>query len=347
MSERKAKQEPPAPSPSLYERYKDALRRGHVAALRGRLEPAIDAYGEAATIAGDRALPHAAIGGIFVRMGKMPEALAAYDRALAVGPRDETSLRGRAEVLRSLRRPVEAADTLDRLAEVLDGAGRVPDACDAARRALELAESKERRRYVMSLAVRLREMTGDPAADQALAHALRFLEPAAPREPEPEPVDAVVAEPVEAVAPEAEPATEPAPEPEPPPEAVPVPEPEHRLANPVALGAAGEDALYAGDPIAARDGLLAAAYGYRRTGRGLAAIDACFLALAVAPAGGELHLMLAELYLDVGWRALAVDKLVLLTKLAELDGDPTTRERVCRIAKDRLPDEPRLMGLCA
>jgi hypothetical protein len=195
--------------------------------------------------------------------------------------------------------------------------------------------SRKRRRHLMSLAVRLREMTGDPAADQALAQALRFLEPsAAPKS-------------AEAAVPEAEPPTEPVPEPELPPEAGPAPEPEHRLANPVDLGAAGEDALYAGDPIAARDGLLAAAYGYRRTGRGLAAIDACYLALAVAPAGGELHLMLAELYLDAGWRVLAVDKLVLLTKLAELDGDPTTRERVCRIAKDRLADEPRLMGLCA
>ena len=51
---------------SLYERYKDALRRGHVASLRGRLEAAVGAYSEAAAIAPDRALPHAAIGGILV-----------------------------------------------------------------------------------------------------------------------------------------------------------------------------------------------------------------------------------------------------------------------------------------
>ena len=36
-------------SGSLYERYKEALRRGHVAALRGRLDAALDAYGEAAS----------------------------------------------------------------------------------------------------------------------------------------------------------------------------------------------------------------------------------------------------------------------------------------------------------
>ena len=31
----------------VYERYKDALKRGHVAAMRGRLDEAIDAYAEA------------------------------------------------------------------------------------------------------------------------------------------------------------------------------------------------------------------------------------------------------------------------------------------------------------
>ena len=42
----------------LYEQYKDALRRGHVAALRGRLDVAAAAYREASTIAPDRALPY-------------------------------------------------------------------------------------------------------------------------------------------------------------------------------------------------------------------------------------------------------------------------------------------------
>ena len=103
MADKKAKHQQSATG-SLYERYKDALRRGHVAALRGRNEVAIDAYSEAAKIATDRALPHAAIGGILVKMGRPADALAAYDRALAVGPRDEGSLRGRADVLASLRR---------------------------------------------------------------------------------------------------------------------------------------------------------------------------------------------------------------------------------------------------
>ena len=36
---------------ALYERYKEALRRGHVAAQRGRLDEALDAYGEAGRVA--------------------------------------------------------------------------------------------------------------------------------------------------------------------------------------------------------------------------------------------------------------------------------------------------------
>ena len=35
-------------SEALYEQYKDALRRGHVAALRGQLDAAAAAYREAA-----------------------------------------------------------------------------------------------------------------------------------------------------------------------------------------------------------------------------------------------------------------------------------------------------------
>lgn len=329
MSERRPRRPVagPSPSSSLYERYKDALRRGHVAALRGKLEPAIDAYGEAASIASDRALPHSAIGGILVRMGRIPEALDAYDRALELASKDEASLRGRAEALRSLGRRVEAAETLDRLADVLEAAGRLPDACDAARRALELAESKERRRHVQALAARLQEMPADEAAQRALAQALRFLEP--PTAPPP-----------------AEAGPEPGPEPEPEVEPEPEPEPEPPP-DPIALSAAAELALDAGDQGAAREGLLAAADAYRRSGRTLAAIDACYLALAVAPADVDLHLMLAEIYLESGWRAPAVDKLLLLGRLAELEDAPATRERLCRLVRDLVPDEPRLAELCA
>ena len=357
---------------SLYERYKDALRRGHVAALRGRNEAAVDAYGEAADIAPDRALPHASIGGILVKMGRIDEASVAYERALALAPRDETALRGLAEIHLRAGRRSDAASALDRLADTLHAAGRLADATDAARRALELAESRARRQQVEGFAGKLRAASGgDEAAQRALDQALRILEPSqaiAEADVEPEPVvESDVASDAEAVAeaaivepePEAE-ADVAEPGPEPVPAAAAEPEPEMELepeAEPepavepaglgIALGAAAEAALHAGDFESARDGLLAAARAHRRAGRMSAAVDACYLAIAVAPAHADLHLLLTELYLDRGWQSQAVEKLLLLGRLAELDGDLGVRERLCALAAERLPDEPRLADLCA
>jgi tetratricopeptide (TPR) repeat protein len=403
----------------LYERYKDALRRGHVAALRSRNEAAVDAYSEAASIAPDRALPHASIGGILVKMGRLDEAGAAYDRALALAPRDEGALRGLADVHVRAGRRTAAAAILDRLADSLDAAGRLADATDAARRALELAESRARRHQVEGFAGRLRTTSsGDETAQRALDQALRLLEPAPPAdgtaepavEPEadvdtmapvavdaeptaeaegppavldereaseagrdtvtpavdeqaavesasagvepdagepPEPPQAEQVEPaaelVEAAAPEPVPEQAPAPvEPEPEPE--PIQEP---AGLGIALGAAAEAALFAGDLKAAHDGLLAAARAHRRAGRLSAAVDACYLAIGLAPSDPDLHLLLTELYLDRGWRGQAVEKLLLLGRLADLDDDAAVRERLCALVSARLADEPRVAELCA
>ena len=350
-----------ASSGSLYERYKDALRRGHVAALRARNDAAIDAYLEAASIAPDRALPHASIGGIFVKMSRLDDAVAAYERALALGPRDESALRGIAEALSRSGRRTEAAAALDRLGEVLDGAGRLADATDAARRALELAESRARRQQVETFAGRLRAASsGDETAQRALDQALRMLEPAgagtADQAEEAPGVEAATEPPAETTAPEPEePAAEPeaaaAPEPEAEPEA-PESEPEAEPAPElpglgIALGAAAEAALYAGDLTAAHEGLLAAARSHRRAGRLVAAIDACYLAISIAPDDPDLHLLLVEIYLDRGWRSQAADKLLLLGRLADLDANSAVRERLCQLVAARLPDEPRVAELCA
>jgi hypothetical protein len=167
------------------------------------------------------------------------------------------------------------------------------------------------------------------------------LEPAAEaaeaEEPAPEAAQA------EAAAAELEPAAS---EPEAPAE-----EPEPEIVEPaglgIALGAAAEAHLYAGELGEAHAGLLAAARAHRRAGRLVAAIDACYLAIALAPADPDLHLLLAEIYLDRGWRTQATDKLLLLGRIAELDEDSTTRERLCSLVSQRLADEPRLAELCA
>jgi len=118
-------------SDALYERYKDALRRGHVAAQRGRDAAALEAYSEAAGLAPDRALPLVAIGGVLRRLGKPTEALATYGLALDRAPTDAAALRGRAELATETGDPLEAAEMYDRLALVLDGDGRLPEALAA------------------------------------------------------------------------------------------------------------------------------------------------------------------------------------------------------------------------
>ncbi len=301
-------------SDAVYERYKDALRRGHVAALRGRLDAALVAYRDAAGIAPERALPHASMGSVLAKLGRTEDALAAYAVALDRAPRDEAALEGRAEVLASLGRRVEAADALDRLAEAHAAAGRLPEAADTARRALELAESKERRRHVEQLSARLREVPADEAAAAALERTLGVLEspvgPAADGEGV-ERADAAL-------------------------DALPLPP------DPVALAAEAEDRLDQGDVAAAREGFLAAAIAYREAGAIDAALDACYLALGIAPSDADLHLVLAELYLDRGWHGPAADKLLLLDRLVELGDDEAARERVRSLAAARLGDDPRL-----
>ena len=310
----------------LYEQYKDALRRGHVAALRGRLDAAVAAYQEAARIAPDRALPYVGLGGVLTRLGRSDEALAAYSAALERAPTDEGALRGRADALAALGRRAEAADTLDRLAGLLEREGRLADACDVARRSLELAESRGRRRQVENLVARLRETPGDAAAAEALARALSVLETvpglapvaSAPGSASDEQNPASPAEPAAPIAP-----------------------------DPALLTLAVEEALEAGDLDEARRRALVAAAGHRAVGQFHAAMDACYQALAILPSDPDIHLLLAELYLDRGWRGPAADKLVLLGRLAQLTGDGATRARLCYLAAARFPDDPRLAAVCA
>lgn len=294
-------------SDALFERYKDALRRGHAASLKGSFDEAIAAYREAAGIAPDRAMPQASLAGILARTGRISEALAAYDVALARQPEDEASLRGRAEMLSIAGRRTDAAETLDRLADVLEREGRLLEASEVARRALELAESRSRREGLEAMAERLRAAGADPSA-AGLDDVLGGGAPAvveAKRDPR-KPV----------------------------------------LAAAAVLSAAAETALDVGDIDEARRCYLEAAAAQRSIGNLHAALDQCYQALAISPADGGVHLALTELYLDRGWRVPAADKLVLLGRLSELGDDDLTKARLCTLAADRFPDDTRFAAIC-
>lgn len=313
-------------SEALYERYKDALRRGHVAALRGRPEEALSAYREAIAIAPDRALPYTSLGGVLARSARYDDALVAYDDALALAPRDENALRGRADALVAAGRPVDAAETLDRLSRLFDEEGRLADACDAAREGLELAESRDRRADVEAFVRRLRSEGRDMASTLALGRALEVL-----REPASHPRSAGTAG---ADAGSAEAAARDPGSPAQPVRAI--------RSDREDLLAAAEAALDGGDLDAVRSTALAASAAQRRDGLLEAALDTCYQALAVAPADPAIHLALAGLYLDRGWRVPAVDKVILLGRLADLTDDEATHDRLAMLVAERLSDEPRL-----
>ena len=169
-------------SEALYEQYKDALKRGHVASLRGRVEESLLAYAEAARIAPERSAPHSSAGNALLRRKRPAEALRHYEVALAIAPRDEVALLGRAHALAALDRRGDAADAFDALAEAQARGGRLADAVDAARRGLEMAEGRERRRTLERLIAQLRATEPDEPGRVALDHALLVLEgPAVPQ----------------------------------------------------------------------------------------------------------------------------------------------------------------------
>lgn len=294
------------PSPR-YERYKEALRRGHVAALRGRPTDALAAYAEAAGLAPDRALPHVGQAGALRALGRAQEALEAYGRALARNPADEGGLQGRATILVELGRGAEAADDLTRLATHLEAAGRWADAHDAVRRAIELSSTAARRAIADRLAARLHASGGDGPAISALGSSLAALggdETATPPDAGTGAPDAAAAR-LGAGSRQGS-----------------VSSPAHTPnVDPEAQEVVIADALASDDRTTAAAALLTLAETHRAAGRPDAAMEACLRLLGVAPADGRAHALILSLQIDRGWRTAAAEKARLLARLAELDGD--------------------------
>ena len=132
-------------SAELFERYRDAMRTGHLAALRGAHEPALRAYRDAARLQPDRAAPHVAIGKIELAVGRPAAALMAFEAAVSRAPRETAALDGAARALVDLDHGEDAAELLDGLATILLEQGRRVDAVATLERAMELAGSPWRR----------------------------------------------------------------------------------------------------------------------------------------------------------------------------------------------------------
>jgi tetratricopeptide (TPR) repeat protein len=387
----------------LYERYKEALRNGHVAVLRGNLPEAIEAYRFAAEMAPSRALPHTSLGGVYMRLGYLDEALTEYAAAVSRAPEDEGALLGQAEALLTAARRSDAAEVLDHVAEVQRATGRLPEAADTLRRGLELEESPERSRRQRSLVREIRLSVGDRDAEQLLARALRLREEpnaeteagrllgallpgvglpslppihSAPADGHGVRADAVSPEMASQIAPDEELAAEQASEPavaelevgtpiavatvEKEREAVGVMAGLDEVAFPGALGgdeggpqssademmSAVEAAEAAGDEEALQPLLTRLARAYAREGRFEAGLDAAHRLLQHAPSDVDAHLVLVELYLARHWDALAAEKLKLLNRIAELNEDEETRQRLCAVASRAFPADQSLDSLC-
>lgn len=274
---------------TLFERYKEALRAGHVAVLRGRLEDAVVAYRDAISVAGDRAVPRASLGGVYLRLGDPEAALAAYEEALSLAPDDDPSIAGRAQALVVLRRIAEAAADYDRLAGLRSAADRPAEAAEAARRALAIEPTDARRSRHAALLEELRERAGPVPAPGPTAEAEE-----APPEPDPE-----------------------------------------------LLVAAAEAAAARGNKAAAAEAALAAARAYQADSRLAAAFEACLQGIAAQPASTELHLLLADIAVDRGWRGHAGDTYWSLLRLAELDDDPVRADQVRAAAATHFAGDPR------
>ena len=316
---------------TLFERYKEALRAGHVAVLRGRLEDAAVAYRDAISITADRAVPRAALGGVQLRLGDPAGALESFDGALSLEADDDASLGGRAQALVVLRRTADAALAYDHLADVRAARGRFIDAAEAARRALAIEPTDARRERHADFVERARA-TGAPVTDDiAPAGAGGTAEEPGSRQRDAAGAEAdaelLLAVTVASLAVDAADGTPEVAPTEPPP-------------DPEALIEAFEEAAARGDTESAAAAALAAARAHREEGRVSAAFDACLLGIGVRPGDLELHLLLADLAVDHGWTSQAGDAYHRLLRLADLDGDAAAADLVRRTAARRLPEDP-------
>lgn len=235
------------------ERYKEALRMGHIAVVRGRPAEALAHYEEAGRLAGHRALPFVSMGGVLLQMRRHQEALVAFDEALRRAPDDVAALRGRMQALEASGRKKEAAALNERLSRL--------------------------------------EAAAASSADRAPAQA-----PSAAADAE-----------------------------------------RH------ALEAAAAAARGAVRPAVA--GYLQAAQAYAGANALDASLDACFRALELSPGDPAIHLQMAAVYLQRGWRQHALERLTLIDRILRLEDRPDVRAGFESLVRTHRAQLPELAGL--
>jgi len=357
----------------LFEQYKDALRRGHVALLGDELDAALAAYREAASLVPDRPLPYASMGSVLQRLGRPEDAVEAYNWAISLAPDDAAAVAARASIVAGLaaaarsaalaepapREPDQGLEPEPRSEaapeqDVTPGVTPAPEPAPAPEPNIvpEPAPAPEGAAPEPEAAPRAPRPMPDPrveASIEADADALDEMRAAIEAAGTPERQDVPDAPSMDdafaTVAPGAAPAQAAAtgpdgsawpaidlPSPPPPPLVGPPP-------DPAVLQAEAEALLDGGDEHGARDLLLTAVTVHRDAGRLDAAIDASLQLLAIAPGDPRVHLAIANLQLDRGWRPVATEKIELLLRLTSLSGDAQAEADVHLLAADRLRDE--------
>jgi len=325
---------------AILEQYKEQLRAGHVAALKGRLEDALEHYRRAAELAEGRAMPQTSMGQVLLRLGRTDEALAAFSKALGRAPHDEAAITGRIEALIAAGRGPEAAEMLERLAEVQASSAREPEALASLERALSLAVTRRREKRAAELATRLGVTRASAPAGAPAEEPPPIAEVAAPPDaagpghdaaPEPVPFDESQVAAIRAT---------PAPTPGGPPDLLAAPDPE-------AFFDEAEQAREAGQTREALALYVLASDAYARAGAREAALEVCQRALAISPDAPSVHLALVRLYLGRGWRERAIEKLTLLDRLLALGPASGARRQIATLAAAHANGDPRMLALAS
>ena len=96
--------------------------------------------------------------------------------------------------------------------------------------------------------------------------------------------------------------------------------------------AEAEEARAVDDDERAIEAYLAASAAYAQRDLPDAALDACYRALEVAPGTIAVHLAMADLYLQRGWREHGVVRMELIEHVLRIDPDPDVSMRLQDLA---------------